>query len=449
MARKGEDAYRNAELISFRDFNSIEPLDFCVMDHRVLDIFCLVRDGRGWKLARPWITAAIDMRTRKWLAWCIVEVPSSDSIATVLKRVFGRYGIPKACYWDNGRDFRAEWLEGRREHKRTAGAAGALPNRWAGVLETLDVRVHHAIVKNARAKLIEPNFGRIADFDRTLPEWCGHKPGARPERFEAMLRDHEAWLDGKLPTPPFRTIEQIAALYNMALENLNERELQGEGMRKVTPTGMGWMCPNECWDVHIQHVERRCVPEEVLQLCFAKRRELTVRNGEVQMTLAGQNYHYRLTGNALGLLGLNGRKVELAYDPLDMGQAAVYHEGAFVGLAECLSLRRMGEDAFVEDERNRRAARREVKRLINTIHNSVPVLDPETYLSRRMEVVPVRPEPARLEVLAAIPERITLAHAAAVEEAGFSFDAAEPAIVAAKPAPEPNTDEEFHFFRGD
>ena len=56
-------------------------MDYVVMDHRVLDIFCLVPVRGGWKLARPWLTAAIDMRTRKWLAWGIFETPSSDAIS--------------------------------------------------------------------------------------------------------------------------------------------------------------------------------------------------------------------------------------------------------------------------------------------------------------------------------------------------------------------------------
>ena len=143
------------------------------MDHRVLDIFCLIPERRGWKLARPWLTAAIDNRTRKWLGWCFVETPSSDSIATVLKQVFMRFGLPKSTLWDNGKDFSCYWLEGRREQSRSAGAIGALPKKWAGVMESLGIRVHHAIVKNARAKLIEPAFINIANFDRTLPEWCG------------------------------------------------------------------------------------------------------------------------------------------------------------------------------------------------------------------------------------------------------------------------------------
>ena len=444
MARRGDDAYRNAELISFRDYQSLLPLDYVVMDHRVLDIFTMVKDRGGWKLVRPWLTAAIDQRTRKWLGWCIVETPSSDSIAAVLKQVFVRYGLPKACYWDNGKDFTGHWLEGRRERRRPSAPADGLPKQWTGVLETLGIRVHHAIVKNARAKLIEPNFGRVADFDRTLPEACGNKPGSRPERFEDMLRDHEAWLEGKRSSPPFRTIEQVAALYDMALEDLNERELQGEGMRKVTPTGMGWMCPNECWEILIPRVERRSVPEDVLQLCFAKRRELMVRNAEVQVTFGGRPYHYRLTGNRTGLLGLDGKKVELAYDPLDLGRAAIYYGNRFIGLADCVALRRMGEDAFVEDEKDRRAARREVKRFISAVHQAVPV--PETYLSRRRAVAPTRPDQARVEIPARLPAAIEEAHAATVADRQFSFGAAEPDIEVIKRAPVSAEDAEFNFF---
>jgi transposase InsO family protein len=271
MARRGQEGYRNAELLSFRDIAAVAPMDYLIMDHRLLDIFCMFPERGGWKLARPWLTAAIDLRTRKWMGWCIVETPSSDSIATVLKRVFVDWGLPKAWYVDNGKDFRSYYLEGGRERNQVREHVGALPEKWTGVLETLGIRVHHAIPKNARAKLIEPNFGSIADFDRTLPEWCGHKPGARPERFAKLLLEHEAWLAGKRSDPPFRTVAEVAQLYDLAINDLNEREHRGEGMRKILPSGMGWLCPNEAWELGIRHVERRTVPEDVLQLCFAKR----------------------------------------------------------------------------------------------------------------------------------------------------------------------------------
>src|SRR6185312_6975981 len=183
MGREGDEAFHNTqEIISFRNLADIQPLDYVVMDHRRLDFFCLVPDRTvtsksGWVLARPWLTAAIDMRTRKWLAWAIVETPSSDSIATVLKRSFLEYGLPVSVYWDNGKDFRCEWLEGRSPRVESR-RVDQLSTGWRGVMDTLGVRVHHAIVKRARSKIIEPNFGRTSDFDRTLPWWCGHNPGA-------------------------------------------------------------------------------------------------------------------------------------------------------------------------------------------------------------------------------------------------------------------------------
>jgi putative transposase len=127
LARDGEEAYRNTqEIISHRDIAAVDPLQFLVMDHRVLDIFSLIPERGGWRLGRPWLTAAIDMRTRRWLGWGIFETPSSDSIATVLKKVFIEHGIPRSVYWDNGKDFRCEYLEGRHVRSEQSGAVGDL-----------------------------------------------------------------------------------------------------------------------------------------------------------------------------------------------------------------------------------------------------------------------------------------------------------------------------------
>lgn len=445
MARQGDEAYRNAELISYRDLECIRPLQFVVMDHRVLDIFCLIPERGAWKLGRPWLTAAIDMRTRKWLAWVVVETPSSASIATVLKTTFLEWGLPESCYWDNGRDFRALRFEGRRERSRSVEAIKGLPEKWTGVLETVGVRVHHALVRNARAKLVEPAFNAISNLDRTLPEYVGNKPGARPERFDKMLQEHEAWVAGKRDSTPFRTLDQISDLYSKALEDLNERPHTGEGMRKVTPTGMGWACPNECWELNIGRVERRTIPEDVLQLCFAKRRELTIRNGAIHATFAGRLYHYRLAGNHMALLALNDRTVEFAYDPLDLGNAAVYFENRFIGLAHCLELRRMGESDFVFDEKDRRRARREVKKFIAEVHRVVPTPTAEMQLNRRRENTPTRPVVKRVEVPVLLPASIAEAHAAQAAEAAFSFKAVEVTMPVIE-RPPVAADDVFDFF---
>ena len=451
MARDGEEAFHNTqEPISWRDYASLKPLDYVVMDHRRLDIFCLARTREGWRLIRPWLTAAIDMRTRKWLATVIVETPSSDSIAAALKRVFIDYGLPANVYWDNGKDFTCEWLEGKHTRSAKGGRIADLNESWRGVLNTLGVRVHHAIVKRARAKLIEPNFLNIAHFDRNLPEWCGHKPAARPERLAEMVAQHEAWERKERDTTPFRTIEEIAALYSDFIEHdVNEREHSGEGMRDIkVGGGFRWMCPNEAWEKLIGSVERRTVPADTLRFCFAKRKELTVQHGELKITRAGNAFHYRLAGNDRALMALNGKTVQFAYDPLDLGEAAVYFEERFVGLAHCLQLRRMGESAFIEDERTRRAARREVKRFIKAVHEAVPVADPETRLQRRKAVQPARESVERVQITASLPAAIVEAEAAEHEDRGFRFSESVADVACSTPAPEVSDDDEFRFFRG-
>jgi transposase InsO family protein len=445
MARRGEEAYRNTETISYRDLGSLQPLDYVVMDHRVLDIFCLIRERRGWRLGRPWITAALDMRTRKFLGWCVVATPSSDSIATVSKRVFFDFGLPRSMYFDRGKDFCCTWLEGRQERRRSCGAIEELPKGWTGVMDSLGIRITHALPYRARSKSIEPNFINIANFDRTLPEWCGHRPGARPERFDKLVKEHEAWLSGERDSTPFRTIEEIARLYTDFIEDLNEhKEHQGEGMRKRLPQGWGWYTANEIWDVLIPRVPHRSAPEAIIRLCFAKRRELTIRNGEAHATFDGRQFHYRLENNRMGLLALNGHKVELAYDSEDLGEAAIYHADEFIGLARCIELRRMGEDGFVQDERDRRAGRRELKKFITAVHNTVPVADAETYLARRRAITPARPDVERPTAPVNLPKAITDAHAAQEAERTFSFENAKPVEVIKHPEP-PDDDGTFNF----
>jgi len=414
MGREGQESFANSqEVISFRDLTSIQPMQYLVADHRMLDLFALVRNGRGWKLVRPWLTAALDFRTRKWLAWAIVETPSSDSIASVLKRVFLRHGLPGAVLWDNGKDFTCEWLEGRREKSGQPQRLGALGEGMRGVMETLGVRVHHAIVKRARAKIIEPCFLATALFDKTLPWWCGNTPQARPERLEELIDQHERWLKGEAAEPAFPTIESVAALYGEFLESLNEREHSGEGMRGIGPTGRRWLAPNEVWQREIAKVPRRPVPAELIQFAFRRRRTVRVQHGEARVTFGGRQCHYRLAGEALQMMGLNGRTVQIAYDPYDLEMVVVYLDGGFVGLAENVALRRMGEQDFVADERGRRVARREVKRFIDAVHQVVYVPGAVERAARRLEVRPTRIEPVRAEVAVELPAALVAAAEAA------------------------------------
>lgn len=394
MAREGEKAYSDTqEILTLRDIAGLQPMEYVVMDHRQLDIFCMVRDQKsgGWKLIRPWLTAAIDNRTRKWLAWIICETPSSDSIAACLKRVFLDHGLPQYLYWDNGKDFRCEWFEGSNRVRGEKYKTGELDTAWHGMLQDLGVKVTHAIVHRARSKVIEPNFKTLAEFERSLPWWCGNKPQARPPRFNALVAEHERWTKDLSPRPPFETLPYIAWLYDEQFQTLNAREHTGEGMDKPTPRGMGWKSPDECWDELIGKVERNFPPPEKLLFSFMKRKELQVRNGMVSPTFGGKLFHYRNPDNPLQLEAFNTHEVSLAYDPNDLGTAAVFFEDRFVCLVGCVELRRMREEGFKEDERDRRSAAKQIKHMISAIHRQVYVPGAEVRALRRMETRPIAP----------------------------------------------------------
>ncbi|HYW47256.1 MAG TPA: hypothetical protein VE959_30595 [Bryobacteraceae bacterium] len=450
LARNGEDAYRaTQEIISYRDLADIEPLSWLCMDHRVLDCMAIVPTRGGWRLVRPWLTGAVDIRTRKFLGWGLFETPSSEGIATVLKKVLIDHGVPTNLLIDNGKDFRCSYLEGGKLRSEKRGPVGDFDATWRGVFGTLGIRVVHSLPYNARAKIIEPLWGRISNFDRQLPEWCGHRPSERPERFDLLIKQHEAFLRGERVSSPFRTIQQLAALYNEAIPDINERELQGHGMNAIRANGRGWLSPAECWDLLIPRVERRTVRVEDLHIVFTRRRTLTVKHGEILMTFGGDKFHYRLEGEPVQLMALNGQLVEIGFDVHDLGEAAVYWRNRFVGLAHCAPLRKMGLDTFTDDERARRAARREIRRAIDAVHQQSVVPTIEERLARRREALPCRDAAARAEIPLALPAAVEEAAAAAREDREFRFEQADSGMVGTTLPTPTEGDDDFCFFQGE
>ncbi|MCB9384243.1 MAG: helix-turn-helix domain-containing protein, partial [Bryobacterales bacterium] len=61
LTRKGPDAFEKTQLpTSHRDYESLDPLELVVMDHRELDLVCVLppsKRGREARVGRPWITA--------------------------------------------------------------------------------------------------------------------------------------------------------------------------------------------------------------------------------------------------------------------------------------------------------------------------------------------------------------------------------------------------------
>lgn len=382
LARMGPDAQDKRRLmVVSRDYASIAPLEVVVMDHRKLDVLCIVPGdgGRGARLDRPWMTAAMDMRTRRWLAWTVGSGANSDGIVSVIRQVVERFGRPQWMYWDNGQDFESKWLQ--------------------ALVEGMGMRVKHALPENARAKTIEPNFRRISTEERMLPEWLGHRPEIRPERIQQEAR---RWERGAADTI-FRPLHEIAEIYQALLERLNERPLAGEGMLGQDQDGT-WRprTPLAVWSELAAGMTFEQVSQGDLLFLLRKPREATVRQGEISITYHGKAVRYRAEGDPLKLTKLEGKKVEVRYDPYDLRRVAVLVDGGlFWTMARTVDRRKFGEDDFQEDLAMRQRQARAVRERLAAVRTVGVVAPVDRLMGERR---PPQPEPEVAKVTVALPE---------------------------------------------
>lgn len=110
--RRGETAFRD-ECAPFvkRTYGDLHSNDIWVCDNHTFDIF--VDDGEHKKPVRVYLTAFMDVRSRKMTGWYVTDAPCSDATLQALRRGIEKYGIPKRILSDNGREFLTHDIGGR------------------------------------------------------------------------------------------------------------------------------------------------------------------------------------------------------------------------------------------------------------------------------------------------------------------------------------------------
>ena len=116
LAHQGEKVYRDAfDLLHRREAEG--PNQIWQADHTLLDIW-ITREGE--KPARPWLTLIVDDYSRAICGYFFfLEAPSAHQTALALRQAIWRkadpawhiLGIPDTLYTDNGSDFTSQHLE--------------------------------------------------------------------------------------------------------------------------------------------------------------------------------------------------------------------------------------------------------------------------------------------------------------------------------------------------
>lgn len=370
LAREGPKAYAaRCEPVILRDYTALAPMDWVVFDHRRCDIFVLYRKRGQLILMRPWETVALDMKSRMVVGSVMCEVPSALSVASCIRQIVLRFGLFKHAYLDNGKEFTAQFID---------GAGPAEGDRWRqdydaaefaatrGIFGELGIEATHAAPFNARAKIIEPSFRNPAAFERTLAGACGNRSVNRPEFLAAWEKEFKRWDPNASANHPFLPYDRFRQLKDhFYFEDYPRRKHTGRAMEGRTPMEV---MKSEYLDLGLA----RTVDPRALDLLLQKRRIRKVgQGGTLTATFGGEDYVY----TAPALFTLQGREVEAAYDPYQLGEMVVYEPGAdFICVAQCQRLYGMGEREIAEPIKERRRIAREIKQQLRAVQRyaSIP-----------------------------------------------------------------------------
>ena len=300
--REGEKAYisKCAPYIK-RMYEDLDPNDIWVADGHTFDIMIKGKDGKPF---RPYLSAFMDVRTRKLVGWVVTDKLSGDVTIYALKRGIEKYGAPKSILVDNGREYLFTDFSGdagfRKKAKKKEGEF-----KPPTILESLGIDIRVAIPKNARAKAIERAFETVKEtFSKLFDTYTGGNVLEKPDDLENKLKQSEKLM----PIDEF-----VSHVDTYITGYYNKQPHSGEGM---------WgMSPDEAYAELFN--EKRVVSKDKLNLMFMRYSNGTMKVGKNGVTLKiyGETLQY---SNKELWRDHFGEKVYVRYDPYDLTSVRVY-----------------------------------------------------------------------------------------------------------------------------
>lgn len=301
MGREGMKAFRDrcAPYIK-RTYEGMASNEWWIADNHTFDVQTKGADG---SVHRLYLTAFFDARSGIFTGCYVTSAPSSQATLIALRKGIMKYGIPEKIYVDNGREFLTFDVGGlgHRTKKSQKGKFTPPP-----VFERLGIKMTNALVRNAKAKIIERRFRDVKDrLSRLFPTYTGGNVVERPERLKFVLKD-----DDKIPTDEEFTnaVEDILTYY------MNEKPYSGAVSSDSGKTRM---------QVYRENLKEKRVASELdlnIMLMRSTRSQKVGRRG-VHLTIAGEKIDYY---NDELILNYFGKEMYCRYDPEDISTVRVY-----------------------------------------------------------------------------------------------------------------------------
>lgn len=218
LLQKGVRGFKSEAMIKCRrDIASLKVMECVMGDAHTFDCWVSVSKENGQKTAvRPYLVGFIDVRSRCMVGWGICVQPNAEVHKQVLihmmykKKYSDIYGVPRVIYIDNGKDFTAETLTGRKRSVRF-DIDGETKGFYKSMGIEYDKRAlpYHAWVKGQ----VERCFGTIINrFTKRMASYTGTLTGSRTDG--KVVKD----IKGMLERGELLSIEEFSAMFETWLE---------------------------------------------------------------------------------------------------------------------------------------------------------------------------------------------------------------------------------------
>ncbi|MBD5631700.1 MAG: transposase [Clostridia bacterium] len=282
-----------------RTYDDLHSNDIWVCDNHTFDIF--VNGGDSEKPVRVYLTAFLDVRSRKMVGWYVTDAPSSDATLQALRRGITVYGIPKRIYSDNGREFLTHDIGGRGFRK----SAKTDEHEPMTILQHLQIEFRTALVRNARAKIVERAFVDVKNcFSKLFEGYTGGTIAERPERLKTTGKHAENFI----------IIDEFREYVDTFIRGwFNKQPHSGSGMNGRTRDEVYAACL----------YEQRVATQDELNLMMLRTSRMQTVNRGVRIKFYEQTL--RFYSDEL-IMGHDREKVYVRYNPDDLAEVRVYDE---------------------------------------------------------------------------------------------------------------------------
>ena len=227
LAREGQKALRDkVQPYIIRDISKLEVGDVLVADGHRLSVQCL--NPFTGRPCRPTLIGYLDWKSTALVGYEIMLEENTQAISSALRNSIINLGkIPKICYQDNGKAFRAKFFTGDLHESGING-----------LFNKLDITPVFAQPYNARAKVIERFFRELQDgFERLLPSFVGSSIKDQPaymKRNEKFHKEHHIQF-----IPTIEELSQMLEAYMRFHRTLKCPNVKGKTIGEVLEEGKG------------------------------------------------------------------------------------------------------------------------------------------------------------------------------------------------------------------